>query len=143
MVTDAQGLPVGGAAVLISFVPSFADVLQPRAKSAFDLPPADSLVSLRVTDPCGEVVRTICEAEDCHQPGTFSWDGLDDDGLRALEGVYRYVLERADTTVTAAFVLIHFYDDWDPAAGRAHAWTDQAGRFRVEDEMTLEAALPR
>jgi hypothetical protein len=63
--------------------------------------------------------------------------------LRALEGIYRYVLDRADTTVTAEFVLIHFHDDWDPAAGRAHAWTDQAGRFRVEDEMTLEVALPR
>jgi hypothetical protein len=132
-VTDAAGQPVPETAVLISFRPTFEDVLQPGAKAAFDFPPPDTLTSLRITDPCGEVIRTLCEGEGCLEPGMLLWDGLDDDGLRALEGIYNYVLSRPDTTITQNFVMIHFYDTWDPAAGRAHAWTGQQGRFRVDD----------
>jgi hypothetical protein len=132
-VTDAAGQPVPETAVLISFRPTFEDVLQPRARAAFDLPPPDTLTSLRIIDPCGEVIRTLCEGEGCLEPGSLYWDGRDDDGLRAVEGIYNYVLTQPDTTITRNFVLIHFYDAWDPAAGRAHAWTDQQGRFRVDD----------
>jgi hypothetical protein len=130
-VRDQDGQPVAGASILISFYPTFEDVMQPQ-KARADLPPDSDLDWFKVVDACGDTIRTLCDG-DCSLAGVIAWDGLDDQGRRALEGLYTYALAVNDTVTTGQVVMIHFYDGWDPAADRAHARTDAEGNYRLDD----------
>lgn len=133
-VTDGDGQPVAGAAIMISLRPSFEDVLQPFpiAVPDKDLPPS-TLLSLRLFDPCDEIVRTVCDG-DCGEMQYYSWDGLDDDGMRAVEGVYFFEAASADTVIRRELVLIHHYTEWDLEHCAQHALTDDDGTYRISDE---------
>ena len=130
-VTDQAGQPVPDAAILISFYPSFEDVMQPD-KTRADFPPDGTVDWFKVVDACGDTIRTLCDG-DCGQSGVLMWDGLDDDGRRVLEGVYTAALAVSDTIQSVQLVMIHFYAGWEPATDRAHTMTDPEGNYRLDD----------
>ena len=133
-VTDAGGQPIAGAAIMISLRPSFEDILLPVSAEApdKDLPPS-TLQSLRIFDPCDQIVRTLCDG-DCGGTSVITWDGLDDDGMRAVEGLYLYEAASTDTVIRRAFVLIHHYTEWDLEHCEHHAMTGSNGTFQISDE---------
>lgn len=135
-VTDAAGQPVGEVAVLVSFRPTWIDLLpSKRAAGAPDHPAlATAIYSLKVTDACGDTVRTLFagESPDPDSP-MITWDGLDDAGQRVVEGLYFLVVAAEDTTLVQNFLLVHLYSDWDAATDGAHARTGADGRYTVDD----------
>ncbi len=135
-VTDLAGNPIEGAALLVGFRASFADLLQPEKgqPDVADLPPGQEVLWIKITDACGDTIRTLCEGDCQGEPGVILWNGLDDAGLRVVEGVYYYSLATADTLVGAKMVLIHDYHDWNTTDCRAHAVTDAGGVFRLGGE---------
>lgn len=130
-VTDTGGTPIANAALLVSFRPSFEDVLFPLAADK-DLPPT-TLTSLRVLDPCDNVVRTLCDG-DCGGQSTIIWDGRDDQGLRVVEGLYYYEAASPDSMIRRAFVMIHMYTEWDTEECEHHALTDADGKYTFDDK---------
>ena len=133
-VVDPAGDPIEGASILVSFRPSFEDILVPekRMGSVADLPPAD-VYWIRITDACGDTIATVCD-EGCDDQGSYYWDGLDDAGLRVVEGLYWYVLASSEGFTTNKLVLIHDYTEWDTENCRAHDFTDTSGRYSLSDE---------
>jgi len=149
-VTTTDSLPVSGAAILVSFRPTL-DALgsKPEVSSRELLPlvepttlDRDSVRKVWITDDCGETVRVLCDG-DCQEAGSATWDGRDDEGLTILDGVYILQMELPDTVLATKTLVLRGYGGWDPAEGRAHARTDDQGRFRLSDEcMGFGTVLP-
>lgn len=134
-VTNSDGSPITGAAVLVSFRPSFDDILQPQKSPSimFNLPPTGELESALILDPCGQQVRVLCDG-DCGESLTLMWDGLDDEGLRVEEGLFSFQLTFPDSMLSADLVLIHYYSDWGLDNCRNHGLTNSEGEFKLSDE---------
>jgi len=98
-----------------------------------DLPPGGNIYWLKITNACGDTVRTICD-EGCNDPVSIAWDGLDDTGLRVVEGLYKMVLDHAEGLISQDLVLIHDYHEWDSSQGGHHALTDGNGEFLLPDD---------
>jgi len=78
----------------------------PRTLIRYDLP-SPAVVSLRVIDAAGRVVRTLVESE-AKGPGTDSawWDGSDDSGRRVASGTYFCRLEAGGEILSRKMVLL-------------------------------------
>ncbi|MFO7649753.1 MAG: FlgD immunoglobulin-like domain containing protein [bacterium] len=63
------------------------------------------LVSLRVYNTAGRLVRVLEEGE--RAPGRYStrWNGRDDEGRRLAAGVYFYALEAGERRLSRKVVL--------------------------------------
>jgi hypothetical protein len=132
-VLDAQGDPLAGAAVLISYRPTFAPYLvpaKPQTRILFDLPEG-TVEAIWLEDYCGQRIRTVCDG-DCGGAGSMAiWDGRNDEGRRVVDGVYFASVQTADSLLVHDLVLISEYEDWDPDTDEAHAFTDALGRFEI------------
>ncbi len=131
----SDGTPISGAALMVSFRPSFEDVLQPKKgpSTSFDLPPGDTVESALILDPCGQQVRDLCDG-DCSDNLNPYWNGLDDENQRVEEGLFSFQVTLADTMFSRDLVLIHFYSEWDLEDCRNHGLTNAEGGFKLSDE---------
>jgi hypothetical protein len=70
--------------------------------------PEVTVVSLRVYDGAGRLVRTLVDGSRNHRPGghEVTWDGRDDSGRRVSSGVYFYQLRADAHSETRKMVLI-------------------------------------
>ena len=133
-VTGSGGDAVPGASILVSFRPSFEDVLQPEKgqPAPSDLPPPGPIYWIKITNACGDTIRTLCQ-EGCNDIGGIYWDGLDDAGLRAVEGVYTFILAMPEDYSISDFVLIHYYTDWNTEDCQTHCSSGAEGQFELSD----------
>lgn len=139
-VITTDSLAVSGAAILVSYRPSYAQLLpkpgsEPAGREGLLQPTTispDSVLEVFVTDICGDTVRIVCDG-DCPDTGLI-WDGRDEDGLRLMEGFYFFHIVLPETTLIGKVFVVPGYQGWDPADGRAHAWTDGQGHFSLSDE---------
>jgi hypothetical protein len=85
---------------------AFPNPFNPRTTIAFDLP-EPGLVTLRVFDVAGRIVRELIGAED-HTPGRHEvvWNGRDDAGRQVASGTYFGRLELGQYTETKRMVMI-------------------------------------
>ena len=136
-VLDDSGEPVSGASILVSYRPSFDDLLQPEKGYTFtrDLPPPLNIDWIRVVNACQDTIRTICD-QDCSGEisNTVMWDGLDDTGARVVDGLYFLVMSAADTISTHDLVLITEYHNWNTEDCQYHARTGADGSYTLSDE---------
>ena len=133
-VVDPSGDPIEGASILVSFRPTFEDVLVPEKgrMSVADLPATD-VYWIRITDACGDTIATLCD-EGCDEMNSYYWNGLNNEGLRAVEGLYWYVLASSDGFTTNKLVLIHNYTEWDTENCQAHDVTGPTGGYSLSDD---------
>jgi hypothetical protein len=133
VVTTRDGLPVVNAPILVSYRPSFSDVLPPRQQTSVQPDtigvPIDSW---HITNSCGDTVRTLCDG-DCP---IGSWNGRADDGRRVVDGVYRqWVVFDDGTSFSSTFFMFSEYSDWTPSEYQEpHARTNGLGRFWLSDQ---------
>jgi hypothetical protein len=79
---------------------------RPSCTIQYDLPTAQ-IVTLRVFDVTGTVVRTLVNARQEAGPHRELWDGRAGDGTALPSGVYFYRLEAGDFVATRKMVLLH------------------------------------
>jgi len=96
--------PLPGVNQLGSF--SIPNPANPRASVRFQLA-EDSLVSLRVYDISGRLVRTLAaDLPMAGGEGALSWNGCDDEGRALASGVYVYRLQAGDLGETGRLTLV-------------------------------------
>jgi len=96
--------PLPGVNQLGSF--SIPNPANPRASVRFQLA-EDSLVSLRVYDISGRLVRTLAaDLPMAGGEGALSWNGCDDGGRALASGVYVYRLQAGDLGETGRLTLV-------------------------------------
>lgn len=142
-VVDADGLPVAGAAIVLQLETDglpFGAADKPRNGIRFDLPEG-GLATVWVGSYCdADTVRMLIDHEDL-QTGQYMiiWDGLDDEGRVAPDGVYWFHVALPDTAFQTAFPQLRLgYADL--AAGTAVAapgTSDLRGAFTLS-----QACLP-
>ena len=140
--TDADGAPVVGAAVILDY--EFRQLeSDPPTKTAADLPEPIPMRFV-ITDACG--VEVFYDSGDMTgYPGepVFLWDLTDLEGLRATEGVYRYRIEAdgrepVESDLALAWTMGNEYGPFGEDAAeiratwRLDAMTDADGRFTLE-----------
>ena len=84
---------------------NYPNPFNPRTTIAFTLP-AKSLVSLRVYDAAGRLVRTLAKGEFTAGPHAIEWNGTSNAGTKAASGVYFYRLQAGELTSTRKMVLL-------------------------------------
>lgn len=133
-VVGPAGNPIEDAAILVSFRPTFEDILYPEKgmTALTDMPPAE-VFWIRISNACGDTIRTLCD-EGCNDFGSIYWDGLDDAGLRAVEGIYWYTVAIPGGFNSQEFVLIHNYTEWNTEDCQAHASANSDGRYSLSDD---------
>lgn len=140
-VTDTDGAPVSGVAVILDY--RFDQIEGPSPlKAAADLPEPVP-VRLMVFGGCGDEVFFDTGMITNPDVGLVQWNGLDLEGLRAPEGVYRYRLEaEGREPVEKLFALaLNMGNDFGSfgedaaeirATWRLDAMTDARGRFTLD-----------
>jgi len=85
---------------------NYPNPFNPETTISFDLS-VESVVTLRVYDVTGQVVRTLASAE-AMAAGRYesSWDGRNEQGLKVGSGVYLYRLEAGDFTAIKKMTLL-------------------------------------
>jgi hypothetical protein len=103
--TSSTDVPAGPPAAF-ALHPAFPNPFSRSARIHYDLP-GESPVRLRVYDLNGRLVRTLEEtaAKPAGRHAAF-WDGLDDGGIRAQNGVYFFRLETPHVVTAAKVVLL-------------------------------------
>jgi hypothetical protein len=91
VMSEASVLPVE-----MALLPNYPNPFNPGTTIAFDVNKA-AVVSLRVLDLSGQVVRTLVAGEP-YGAGRYQvvWDGRNEQGMRVASGVYLYQLSTAD-----------------------------------------------
>jgi hypothetical protein len=109
---DRFANPVASAVPAKPFVPdgaylsqSYPNPFNPTTTISFGLTET-SLVSLRIYDVSGRLVRVLVEGERRARHYQEDWDGRDENGVRVASGVYFYRLAAGDFTQTRKMVLL-------------------------------------
>ena len=146
-VVDEAGMPVVGAAVLldldfVELVPFLAD--KPQTMIQFVLPDSAAF-TLRITDACDD--ELFFERSDTSTEGGryfVTWDGTDRENRLLAEGFFNaQLLIEGQEPVVHELAVGHNIGDEAGTYGlaecatvreswRVAAWTDAAGRFRVQ-----------
>ena len=132
---DVDGDPVADVAVIMVYtLPTKTGRSTTTFK--FDLPDTVHFDAW-IEDPCrGEIVREMMDEHAVVGSVSVVWDGRDDEGLAVLSNGYEAYLD-IDGEVSQSPILLmwdSYPADADPAAYRAHAVTDAAGRFEFSQE---------
>ncbi len=112
VVVVARGYYTGAATVSKAVIPVRAFASQnrpnpfnPRTEIDFGLP-AKGLVSIRIFDVNGRLVRTLADREFPAGIHTVAWDGRSQAGGEAASGVYFYQASLPDQTIRRRMVLL-------------------------------------
>lgn len=100
---EPDGLPM----VSLTALPNPAEPRAGRAIRFYVTPENPELISLRIYDLRGRLVRTLANDETVVASRTFEWDGRDRTGRRAAAGVYFYEIASKQATVRKKLVLMH------------------------------------
>jgi len=79
--------------------------LNPATAITFSLPRAQ-VVTLRIIDLRGRVVRTLVNGERSQGTNTVVWDGRDEQGSLAASGTYMYRLTTAEGMLSRKLMLV-------------------------------------
>lgn len=125
-VTDSDGNPINNASIILSYdVPTISNM-----EVNYSIP-NESNVSIDVLDLCGNLVKPLIENEIIAAgTHTISWDGMDQDGHRVVDGVYSIHLQGDDQSVYAHNILAN-NDYSDIENNNYHILTDENGYFSI------------
>ena len=146
MVTDADGSPVAGAAILLDLdleVARKTTTIPPATVIQFNLPEADQ-VHLDVLSACGADIFASRDLDLSQGSYAIPIESTDDDGRQLTDQLLQVVLTTSDATFEFPVLLLQNaenddgdYGQWDPAFVsdnvRIQATTDEGGRFTVID----------
>lgn len=137
-VLDAEGAPVVGASILLQheYVPVPGSAAEkPQLGIEFSVTERDT-VDIWVTSPCtGDTVRVV-QLQYPMAAGIYTmfWQGLDQEGRRVGDGVYRLNVVGLQTDIHADFVYMRI--DWsaliDGSPVAALARTNRDGAFALD-----------
>lgn len=86
--------------------PNAPNPFNPTTQIRYDVPERGGVVSLRVYNVDGSLVKTLVEGTQSAGEKSVAWDGRDETGQPAASGVYFYRLEAPDYTRTRKMVLL-------------------------------------
>jgi flagellar hook assembly protein FlgD len=78
----------------------------PRTAIHFDVPAGGGVVTIRIYDVTGRLVRTLVDGPQTAGQKTATWDGKDNRGGSVTSGVYFYRLQAPDYSKTLKMVLL-------------------------------------
>ena len=94
-----------GLATRLALYPAHPNPAPGSATIGFALP-AQSHARLQVYDVAGRLVRTLVDGQVAAGEGVKIWDGRDNSGIPAADGVYFYRLETGTRALTRKMILI-------------------------------------
>jgi len=107
-ITPAELTPAPSVPVELSLEQNSPNPFNPSTTIAFSVPESHAgvLVTLKVFDARGRVIRTLVEG--AREAGAFSvfWDGADEAGRQVSSGVYFYCMKAGNFTKTRKMVLV-------------------------------------
>ncbi len=136
VVLDAAGQAVDGATVVLQFesdvpVPTIAD--KPQTQIRYSLAEAGH-VAVWVASYCdGDTLRLLVDEDRPAGILLFTWDGRDDEGRVAPDGVYRFHVVTADGETANEMLLMYlgYQNVAEDAVLRPVAVTDATGHFAM------------
>ncbi|MBU8869358.1 MAG: hypothetical protein KOO60_00660 [Gemmatimonadales bacterium] len=100
------GIPSGLPQVPGAFsVVSYPNPFNPTTRIEFNLPRED-VVSLKIYNLRGELVRGLIDGVLAAGPGFVDWDGVNDSGARVSSGAYFYVIKTRGESRTGKMTLL-------------------------------------
>lgn len=78
----------------------------PMTSITYDLPEASELITLRIYDVAGALVRSLVNSEKAAGRYTVTWDGQDEAGERVASGVYFYRLTAGEFSQTRKLTIL-------------------------------------
>ncbi len=78
----------------------------PATTIGYDVPPGGGVVTIRVYDVAGRLVRTLIDESQAAGQKTVRWNGTNDTGTRVASGMYFYRMTAPGFTETRKMVLL-------------------------------------